>query len=391
MSSEWKLTPVRDEPIDDVKLLGLENTVEILTRFLSSNTLISPLVIAINGEWGSGKTSLINTIKKKLDKNKNKITTVFFDAWMYEYSDPAAALFYTIAKRLEATGRHMSHDAISLAKLVLDVFARRYTGMSVGEMQQHFNAGITGVTTISERLEKAVNETIEDKRIVVLIDDLDRCSLDNVLEILETLKLFLGIKNFIFVIAVDMSKIKLAWSYKYGKIDETANEGLKYLEKIFQIEKAIPVPTPEQVKEYLKCLIPHCPDDLIEVISLTGIKNPRNIKRLLNLISLRANTREEEQSLVQIAAILWTVFETLVGKKEASKLYNQSGGALNFYDFLRFTEKIPFDDALQTDDKKAEYLINTLSTDNETRNISGYHALLYNDTMDEIGVHLKRE
>jgi hypothetical protein len=62
-------------------------------------------------------------------------------------------------------------------------------------------------------------------------------------------------------IAVDISKIKLAWSYKYGKIDDFAKEGFKYLEKIFQIEKAIPIPSSEQVKEYVKCLCPGCSDD----------------------------------------------------------------------------------------------------------------------------------
>lgn len=135
------------------------------------------------------------------------------------------------------------------------------------------------MTTITEDLERVVTEKNDDKKIVVFIDDLDRCSLENVLEVLDTLKLFLGIKNFIFVIAVDMSKIKLDWSYKYGKIDEFAEAGLKYLEKIFQIEKTIPVPTPEQVKEYIEYLIPGGPADFIDIIFLTGVKNPTDIKR----------------------------------------------------------------------------------------------------------------
>lgn len=44
--SEWKVTTVKDEPVDDAKLLGLGPTVETLSRFLTPNTLTSPLVIA---------------------------------------------------------------------------------------------------------------------------------------------------------------------------------------------------------------------------------------------------------------------------------------------------------------------------------------------------------
>jgi predicted KAP-like P-loop ATPase len=66
MSSDWSINPLLDEPIHDAKLLGLEKTVEALYNFLSSKSLITPLAIAINGEWGSGKTSLINTLKIRL-------------------------------------------------------------------------------------------------------------------------------------------------------------------------------------------------------------------------------------------------------------------------------------------------------------------------------------
>ena len=69
---------------------------------------------------------------------------------------------------------------------------------------------------------------------------------------------------------------------RYGKIDQLAKEGLEYLEKIFQIEKTIPIPTREQLKEYVKYLLPNSPAEFIELISLTNIKNPRNLKRLLN-------------------------------------------------------------------------------------------------------------
>jgi hypothetical protein len=322
---------------------------------------------------------------KRLDEN-GKIT-IFFDASKYEYSEPAAALFYTIATTLGKTKKNVSSETRKIAEVALDIFVRRYTGISVKEIKEHFETGINNIPTISDRLEKVVNKYY--KRIIVFIDNLDRCSLENVLEILDTLKLFLGIKNFIFVIAVDISKIKLAWSYKYGKIDDFAKEGFKYLEKIFQIEKAIPVPTSEQVKEYVKILCPGCSDDLIEMISLTGSKNPRDIKRLLNLISLRANVRKE-QSITSKIAVLWTVFEklaTALGTEYASNLYSQSGGSKQFYEFLELKDFSPDDN--KTDEQNADHLIESISHDSEKRNSRSYPVLLYNETL-VFGVQLKK-
>ena len=110
-SSEFIIKTLKDEPIDDAKLLGVKETANTLYSFLVSDTLISPLVIAVNGEWGSGKTSLINTVKRRLEEDRQ--TVVFFDAWKYEYSDPAAALFYTIAKRLELTKQDFKYTAFA--------------------------------------------------------------------------------------------------------------------------------------------------------------------------------------------------------------------------------------------------------------------------------------
>lgn len=58
MQSKWQMSIIEDEPVDNAELLGLGKFAETIFTFLTSENLISPLAIAINGEWGSGKTSL---------------------------------------------------------------------------------------------------------------------------------------------------------------------------------------------------------------------------------------------------------------------------------------------------------------------------------------------
>jgi hypothetical protein len=351
ISSNWNISVIEDEPISNAELLGLGKVVEMLFNFLTSEGLVSPLAIAINGAWGSGKTSLIKTVQKRLEKNG--FNSVFFDAWKYEFSDPAAALFYVIAKTLGLNKRERSNDIKSILSIALDIFAKKYTGMSVQEMKEHFEKGISNTEILNDKLQNMISK-YNIERTVVLIDDLDRCSLQNVLAVLDSLKLFLAIRNFVFVIALDMDKVKLAWSHRYGNAAST--DEFRYLEKIFQIDINIPRPTSKQVADYINFLNPNIPQTFIDLISITTIKNPRSIKRLMNIISFRGTAAKNYPVNFEVA-FLWTILEELIGRREASNLYHELGGSKEFFNFLVYASSIHFGSADNTDEKRAKALL----------------------------------
>jgi hypothetical protein len=295
--------------------------------------------------------------KNKVDHAEDRIT-IFFDAWKYEYSDPAAGLFLTITEQLSSKTRsdHLKEVAKNVGSLVLDIFSRQYIGISTEEARAHFKKTVQETGNLSEKLEELVASASGDKNVIVFIDDLDRCRLDNVIKILDSLKIFLNMKNFVFLIAVDMSKIKLAWSVKYGGTENTLKEGLQYLEKIFQIETAIPVPNSREVKEYIHFLNPQMPTEFVDLISMTDMRNPRSIKKLLNLISLRASIKKEQANILEMA-FLWTIFENLVGIDSASQMYNGAGpNAL--YRFLLLPNQVHFGSKENTDTDKAHAIRN---------------------------------
>jgi tRNA A37 threonylcarbamoyladenosine biosynthesis protein TsaE len=62
------IKPQADIPVSDATLLDHGSIVETITKFINSDQMITPLSIAIHGDWGSGKTSLMKTLEKKLQE-----------------------------------------------------------------------------------------------------------------------------------------------------------------------------------------------------------------------------------------------------------------------------------------------------------------------------------
>ena len=153
------------------------------------------------------------------------------------------------------------------------------------------------------------NEYVGDGgRMVVFIDDLDRCISEKTIDILEAIKLFLNVQHSVFVIGADKTRIEEGIIEKYGKKSESwAGD---YLEKIVQIPFSLPPLRKEVIaEEFFKQL-----DISDEIRKYTSIlaevgDNPRRIKRLLNSFEVKrilAKKREleiEENIMAKLAVI----------------------------------------------------------------------------------------
>src|SRR5262249_28339938 len=182
-----------------------------------------PFTIGVFGEWGMGKTSLMRLVEHKLSGHKN-IATVWFNAWRYEQEEhPIVPLVGTIVRELEKRDRPSRvHKSFSSLTKALKAFAY---GVSVTPSVNV--PGLAGVGTAvafkdgAGRYEQLTKDTLVDRslyygafteldavrldddiRIVVLIDDLDRCFPDRGVKLLESIKLALAQPGFIFILAV---------------------------------------------------------------------------------------------------------------------------------------------------------------------------------------------
>lgn len=283
----------------------------------------TPITIGVFGEWGSGKTSLMRLTENDLKAGNTK--TVWFNAWKFDKAqDLRVALIHIILKQIEkdkSIPETVKDKAVSLLKRVNWLGLGR-TAVTVGAslatpylailplLSQVFSDSKKGTENLSKVLpdellkdsegksleligefeeefkKLALDYAGEEGRLVVFIDDLDRCLPEKALDILEAIKLFLNVPQTVFVIGTDVKVIENGLVQKYG--DKSESFAKNYLDKIIQVPFRIPPLSKEDITEHF---IPklQISDELKEygfIIADAG-NNPRTIKRLLNNIELQ--------------------------------------------------------------------------------------------------------
>ena len=304
LNMAFKIKPLTDNPIQTAQLLGHSNIVQHLKKFIESDEMITPLSIAIHGDWGSGKTSIMKTLDANLDQQK--ISIIFFEAWKYEYSNPSLGLITEIAETFSPGDK-----ANNIIRGAVYVLSNALIGVDTEKARKIIQGTKQHTHQLSERLQEIITEKLGNKKLVIIFDDLDRCNVENTLQLLALMKLFLDIKNCICIAAVDFNRLRQAWLQKYKIDKESKNDSSEYLEKIFQIRIGIPKPLPEQIREYIETLTEQMPEELLGLFSKIAPKNPRSIKRILNLISYRASILNSDVNYE--SASMWTLLEDIVG------------------------------------------------------------------------------
>jgi GTPase SAR1 family protein len=248
--------------------LGFSTYVEVLADICTQGSL-APLTLGIFGPWGSGKTSLMSMLQRRLSDQAGTggVKTIWFNAWRYEGRDEAqSALIHAIIAKLE--------EDKSIGQDVLDTLKQLKSSASVLKLAKvitktalTLSPDIEGFFSAFEKQNEKVADTIERfdqqfadvlrnakiSHLVVFIDDLDRCSSEKVIETFETIKLFLNTPACTFVIGADPRKIEDAVGEVY-KVTED-NRKRDFLEKIIQIPFVIPEQKIDDVVCYVGLLI----------------------------------------------------------------------------------------------------------------------------------------
>lgn len=266
------------------KVEGIKNVIETKIDFLKKNNLI-----ALYGEWGSGKSSIFKTLQNEL--NKDKYIPLIFQAWKYEKdSNLPLSLYDFILDNIINNEDSLKEVYKEGIREGLYSFFRGTTfnfGILSIDSEKIFksydekkdNSLYTLTENFLDKFKEQIDKYRNEKEIIIFIDDLDRCDDENIINLLSALKLMFSVDNIIFVCGIDKKAIEQTLLNKYN--DE--EKAKKYLEKIFSIN--FNIENNIKIEEFFNST-----EDLAEfkfkVFEGLNEKNPRNINRILNKFNI---------------------------------------------------------------------------------------------------------
>jgi predicted KAP-like P-loop ATPase len=273
----------------NIDYIDYQNLINAVCRIIDDDSLL-PCSIGSFGDWGSGKSSLMKMICEKYE-SKEDVLVIKFNGWLFEgYEDAKTVLMGRIideivakktlsakAKELAAklfkridfmkvggalfkygisfatlgpAGLAITSTADALAKLK-DVNSQDY----LKDKEENPEKDIRGsIQEFHTNFEEFISET-KLKKILVVIDDLDRCCPETIIATLEAIKLFLFAKNSVFIIGADDRLIKYAVRKRFPEIPgDNAEVGRDYLEKLIQFPVRIPPLSNWEMETYINLL-----------------------------------------------------------------------------------------------------------------------------------------
>jgi hypothetical protein len=298
--------------------------------------------VGIFGSWGSGKTTLMQEIQRRL---ATAVVCVEFNAWRYEREPQLLIpLLDTVRGALVEWAAHQDADTRERVRTAAHKVGRIIRGLAAGLSGE---VGLLGAVKVSYDVGKSIDvltasgepeqpqslyvaafrelsQTFADlgaqgvTRIVVFVDDLDRCLPENALDVIESVKLFFDLPGFIFVMGLDQDVVQRAVRTRFPDTPRPASEigapasaitreeqlASDYVEKIFQVPYRLPPMVSGQLNSLLEAMyqeaeLPpgqlddfrkHVPDHL-RYVAVRGQINPREVKRFLNTYTLQMLVR----------------------------------------------------------------------------------------------------
>ncbi|HZY36785.1 MAG TPA: P-loop NTPase fold protein [Mucilaginibacter sp.] len=305
---------------DDFNFLGKAEAIRIFLE-QNSTSLKKNKMLVLYGEWGSGKTSLMKHIEQNINKDIYK--TIFFHAWEHEKDENLAlSLCDALTDNIDSNSQAIK-DFMKGALLAFRGFT---SGMTLKTPAWLSGLGLD-LEISGDKINKALDDALnEDKpsfyisnkdfkknfckieelilkksdaqKLLIFIDDLDRCEPENVLNLITALKLFFTYgENTVFFCGIDKNAVKKAVGTKYRDIVKSE----EYLEKVFDISFHMP-----QIISLKKMLesrfngqtklsddnyVP-CAGIIEDFFLSTRFSNPRHVKKVLNKFEIIKDFKE---------------------------------------------------------------------------------------------------
>lgn len=309
-------TPLSDNPVSSINsdLFGIRSYVEELHDLVSRADSL-PLTVGVFGSWGAGKSSFLRMWQNLLT-GAPEDRTVWFNPWKYDQKvEVWAALLQSLLAEVSNEQERSGERVAAMARAVSWLALRAGTGIAANWATNGIvpAADITSVldafTTQNRKhyaeinrfeadFAEAVNAVLPPEgRLFVFVDDLDRCTPEAAISVLEAMKLFIGDARCVFVLAMDLDRLSSIAANKFGTGGPA--DGTAYLEKIIQLPFHLPrIQLTAVQKVYGPALGALGEDPVLWNLIETGLgHNPRRIKRFINVLNLALSIRRRDTSV----------------------------------------------------------------------------------------------
>lgn len=348
MSQAFELMLLNDNPaVED--MLDFSDLVQPVVSALNADHL-DPVSIGLHGAWGSGKSTLLRLVQARISEDPGFIV-VEVSPWEYDEAtdikeliigDVLAAIEDSLAgdetwvvearKRIVGLAKRVSWSRVGMA------VAKGAVTMAWNpkELLDAFSLMPEEPRTLSgfkEDFAKLVADMPSLKRVVVLVDDLDRCLPHAVVQTLEAIKLFLAVEKMVFVLACDKELVRDAVAAHLPTSNVSGRLASRYIDKLIQLPVYLPRLAPHEAEAFIGLLlasgrldgdaltaaVAHCSDQrrkgttpllvgadlgaegdrlrrlasqIARGLGTARSANPREVKRFLNSFAVRSSIAE---------------------------------------------------------------------------------------------------
>lgn len=394
------ITALSDAPLDDETFLnddfGLGRTMGPLYDILRHPQTQTPLSIGIYGDWGSGKSTAMHWLQDRLahwtangpdepNTPKVKVYSTWFYPWKYDNKEDVwrgliAEVLLACVNQVEGTsaetwtnmakgfGKFLGKSFVHVLSSVTLKGAGAEVSMAelvkvLDEAADFVEPSRAYLNQFETVLETAVRDTLGNtkgkppkNRLVIFIDDLDRCLPQVALQVLEALKLYLNIPDLVFVLGVDDSVINELVIKHYDDLGLSKAKSQQYLAKMFQVEVPI-APMEQKLDDFLQKQIKDNPswkglalDDKATdifcdtILALAG-GVPREIKRLVNYCLMAGRgvqmVDDTDDDITSDEAIQFYLLHKALGRHGKRNILTFKAGQHLFYEASRGMTETP--------------------------------------------------
>lgn len=300
-----------DRPLTDPSedLLGYAPFAKALAQAILNSPSGQSLVIGLHGEWGLGKTTVLNFCESYLQKElaSRKPIVIRFNPWWFSGRDDLVRQFFA---QLELSFAKWKTQVKGLGKLLGDLgeAVGDYPGFGLAKLLGRLRPRTKDPADLKDRISNLLSK--QPQKIVVVIDDVDRLAAEEIRELFGVIKAVADFPNVVYVVAFDRQLVTSALTNVQG------TSGEDYLEKIVQASFYLPPANQAGLfsilSKRLDEILAGTPSDLFNVndwgnMYHQGIKpflrTPRDVVRLANFVSIAYPPVKGEVNFVDFLGI----------------------------------------------------------------------------------------